>query len=461
MSLLTDRGVSPGDPLWDHDDDPEALFKEAHGRGRRRRRWIVSGVVLALILAGIVVDLARSGPGGPSAGFTHRAGGSKTGSPARSENQATGAGRTYPAVQVMGLADASVGWAASANGLFLTTDQGRRWRTITPPNLANAFVAEHVGSLDAIGRSDLWLVLIDVPGLVPYSQSTDGSDRGEGIDRSTDGGRTWTFSALPGCLQACGANLTVSFVDPEHGFATNGPDDSGPTMLFATDDGGATWTPAGNLPDLGSILVGGPGPGPQMEFTSALDGWAVTGPLDGYDAKQVSPGGVLYRTVDGGTSWTRVSGLPAKAQYSLPTVFGTESAVVLSNPEGAPDQSTSVFVTHNDGQTWTAHRVPISNARLSRKGARGLQFRFAAVGPASWKIDLGSALYSTVNAGRTWVRSVPWARPVSGPVVSAVFSSPRDGMALLGLTECLTAGECLPSLTITTDGGHRWEPVRP
>ncbi len=254
----------------------------------------------------------------------------------------------------MGLADASVGWAASANGLFLTTDQGRRWRTITPPNLANAFVAEHVGSLDAIGRSDLWLVLIDVPGLVPYSQSTDGSDRGEGIDRSTDGGRTWTFSALPGCLQACGANLTVSFVDPEHGFATNGPDDSGPTMLFATDDGGATWTPAGNLPDLGSILVGGPGPGPQMEFTSALDGWAVTGPLDGYDAKQVSPGGVLYRTVDGGTSWTRVSGLPAKAQYSLPTVFGTESAVVLSNPEGAPDQSTSVFVTHNDGQTWTA-----------------------------------------------------------------------------------------------------------
>jgi photosystem II stability/assembly factor-like uncharacterized protein len=460
MSLLTDRGAPPVAPLRDHDGDPEALFREARQRRRRRRRWIVVGVVLALILAGSVFDLARSGPGGPSAGSTQRAGGSKTGSAARTEKQATGSALTYPAVQVMGLADASVGWAASATGLYVTTDQGRSWRTVTPPNLANEFVAEHVGSLDAIGRSDLWLVLIDVPGLVPYSQSTDGSDRGEGIDRSTDGGLTWTFSALPGCLQACGANLTVSFVDPVHGFATNGPDESGPTMLFATDDGGATWTRTGSLPDLGSILVGGPGPGPQMEFASVLDGWAVTGPRYGYDAKQVSPGGVLYRTMDGGTSWTRVSGLPAKAQYSLPTVFGTESAVVLSNPEGAPDQSSAVFVTHNDGQTWTAHRVPISNARLSMKGARGLQFRFAAVGPASWKIDLGSALYSTVNAGHTWVRSVPKGRLASGPVSSVVFSSPRDGMALLPLTECSTAGECLPSLTVTTDGGHRWEPVR-
>jgi photosystem II stability/assembly factor-like uncharacterized protein len=459
MSLITGTRLPPVGPSGDR-DDPEALFKEAHRRRRRRRKWIVGAVVLALLLAGIVVDLAGRGPGGPSAGPTRRAGGSKTGSATRSEDLVSSA-LTYPAVQLMGLADGSVGWAANENGLYVTTDQGRRWRTITPPNLAHAFVAEHIGSLDAVGESDLWLVLIDVPGLVPYSQSTDGSDRGEGIDRSTDGGRTWTFSALPGCLQGCGANLMVSFVDPEHGFATIGPGETGPTMLFATDDGGATWTPAGSLPDLGSILVGGPGPGPQMEFTSTLDGWALTGTRYGYDAQQTSPGGVLYRTVDGGMSWTRVSGLPAKAQYSLPTVFGAESAVVLSNPEGLPDRSTSVFVTHNDGRTWTPHRVPISNARLSMKGARGLQFRFAAVGPASWKIDLGSVLYSTVNAGRTWVRSIPKGRLVSGPVVSAVFSSPRDGMALLPLTECSTAGECLPSLTVTTDGGHRWEPVRP
>jgi len=198
-----------------------------------------------------------------------------------------------------------------------------------------------------------------------------------------------------------------------------------------------------------------------MEFASTLDGWALTGPLDGNDAQRASSGGVLYHSVDGGISWIPVSGLPATDHYALPTFFGTQAAVVLSNPEGAAGQSTSVFVTHNDGQTWTAHRVPISNARLNTKGAQGLEFRFAAVGPASWKIDLGSVLYSTVNAGRTWVRSVPKEPPVSGSVRSVVFSSPRDGMALSNLADCSTAGECLPSLTVTTDGGRRWEPVRP
>ena len=83
------------------------------------------------------------------------------------------------------------------------------------------------------------------PGSFPWRESQDGSDRGEGIDRSTDGGRTWTFSTLPGCLQLCGS-IALSFVDADHGFAAVSSDQGNtgrtPGACSSTrPDGGATW----------------------------------------------------------------------------------------------------------------------------------------------------------------------------------------------------------------------------
>jgi photosystem II stability/assembly factor-like uncharacterized protein len=371
----------------------------------------------------------------------------------------------YTPVQEIGLADGGVGWAADESDIYLTTDQGRTWRMVTPSNLANQAVPERIGAMDAIGESDLWLVLTDVPGLPPPSALA--SDRGSGIDRSTDGGQTWTFSALPGCFQTCGANLSLSFVDPEHGFATIGPLQSGPTLLYSTDDGGATWTQMGELPNLGGMLVGGPGPGAQILFTSALDGWAVTGPTEGSSGQETSPGGTVYRTTDGGVSWSPAPGLPANEQYSLPTFFGAQAGVMLSNPEGAPSQSSSVYVTDDGGNTWTSHPVPTIAGLASFKPG-GIGFRFATISPVDWRIDTGLILYSTNNAGDTWTRSVPMPESGAGGVTSIVYSSPQNAMAMSLPPACSepvsaaqTFTQCLPSLTVSTDGGMHWVPVTP
>lgn len=448
---------SPTNPV--PSDDTEALFKEARQRRRRRRALMVAGIVVVLALAATVVVVARNHPGGPPSVPAHRIGGSRTlrvtpspGSPGSSSPL------VYTPVQEVGLADDSVGWAADGTGIYLTTDQGRSWRTITPPNLANEDVFDRIGSLDAIGQNDLWLALEDVPGLVPYSQSTDGSDRGQGIDRSTDGGRTWTFTALPGCLQACGANLSMSFVNPEQGFAAMGPGQAGSTLLFSTHDGGAAWTRLGAKGNLGGSA--------QIVFSSAHDGWAVTGPTFGDRGQQTSPGGVLYRTLDGGVSWSPAPGLPSKDQFALPTFFGTNTGVMLSNPEGASAQSTSVFVTDDGGATWTAHPLPTIGGLANLK-PRGLGSRFAAIGPRSWKIDIGSALYSTSNGGHIWTWFVPIPASQIGTVSSVVFSSSADGMAITLPPGCSgpdydpQGPQCFPSLTVSTDGGIRWVPVQP
>ncbi|HEX3793429.1 MAG TPA: hypothetical protein VHV57_02895 [Acidimicrobiales bacterium] len=321
--------------------------------------------------------------------------------------------------------------------------------------------------MDAVGQSDLWLTLIDVPGLVPYGQSTDGSDRGAGIDRSADGGRTWSFSSLPGCLQSCGSNLSVSFVNAQYGYASIGPGVSGPSLLFSTDDGGASWVRKGTLPDLGGMLGDGPGSAPQMVFTSASDGWAVTGPTYESNDHSTSSGGVLYRTTDGGNSWVQASHLPSSNQYDLPIFFDTQNGIVLSNAVGLSDTSATVYVTDDGGSTWANRQLP-DIPGLRKYKPSGLEFRFDALSPSTWKVDVGSTLYSTTNVGRSWstIAPIPGIKP--GTVEAVDFSSPNYGVALWSQSpKCQESDSapqltgCFPTLTATIDGGRIWKPVRP
>lgn len=62
MILTTDKGLDEIPLETQTSDDPEALFKEA--RWRRRRRWIICGAVLCLLVGALAAGLAVSGSGG-------------------------------------------------------------------------------------------------------------------------------------------------------------------------------------------------------------------------------------------------------------------------------------------------------------------------------------------------------------------------------------------------------------
>ncbi len=446
-------------------DDAAALFREA--RRRRRRRWsaAVGGLVLALVATLIGLEVSGGGPGRPPQKAS--TGGSPRVQAGPGPNADAGlAGFIPPAVEVMGQADTQLVWAAGISGLYITSDGGAQWRTVTPPNLANEYVAERVITMEAVGQNDLWLVLYDVPGLVPYSESQDGSDRGEGIDRSTDGGRTWTFSTLPGCLQLCGPTA-LSFVDADHGFAAVSADDGNPNgrpaLLFATGDGGATWQAVATPPDLGGVEMGGPAPDPKLVFTNAQDGWAVSGPLEGADATTANPGGVLYRTTDGGHAWSVVRGLPSGG-LSLPTFFGSQDGVVLHDPAPPSKVTPVVDVTRDGGVTWSRVALPAAALGFS-KGGGLLAQRFSAVSPTHWFVADGTKLYVTSDAGRHWTVVVP--RP-GFAVSSDVFTSSRDGLAVGQAVRCTVAAtrshpfppSCYPMAVMTTDGGRHWRDAR-
>jgi hypothetical protein len=456
-------GLDPGGPF-----DPDALFKEARRRRRRRRALMALSLSGAFLAAGMGLVVADPGSGRPPEGLSRGPSRVHTRPEPRSGPRDATPAPQAPPISTIGLADPEVVWAANATGLFVSTDDAARWRTVTPPNLADQVVSQRMTAVDAVGTSDLWVVLEDVIGLVPLSQSTDGSDRGEGIDRSTDGGRTWTFTSLPNCLQRCGP-IHLSFVDTQQGFATVSSYPSGqPELLFVTQDGGATWSRASNPPDLGSVVVGGPIDVPQLVFTTATDGWAVTGPPVTYSAHLTNSGGELYRTTDGGTSWSVAPGLPKGVSFSLPTFFGRDDGVMLGDATNQAHSAPSLYVTVNGGVIWTRRSLPalerVNDLAGFYNDGGSLVTRFSAVSARHWIIDLGHRIYLTSDGGRHWASFVPmqeWS------AAAATFSSPAFGVASVFPLSCMTpassshppATSCYPTLVVSHDGGHDWEPA--
>ena len=191
-------------------NDAEALFKEARQRRRRRRIAAFAGnVLLVAIVVGSVLAAGDSSNGPRSAATRHQGPLHATGQ-SKQRTQTAAPIPVYPPAQKIGVADSELDWVATGDSLDVTSDGGQSWQTITPPTLHGVTVSIDITTVAAIGTNDLWVGIYDVPGLV--SQPNNGSSRGEGIEHSTDGGRSWSFVSPPGCLQTCGP-LSLSMVD--------------------------------------------------------------------------------------------------------------------------------------------------------------------------------------------------------------------------------------------------------
>ncbi len=194
-----------------------------------------------------------------------RAGG--TASPAGTCPAASGrqAGATWPA-GVAGLTGVQFvspqqGWAVGGDRILATSDGGAHWQIQDRGKL-------RLSSLDFVNARDGWAV---------------GRNR---VLATTDGGEHW--NALP---EPCPLLDAVHFVNLSVGFAVAGgtatayqpvPPSGG--VLLATIDGGQSWYGLHAPPDAQSVC-----------FTNRFRGW-------------LGAHGRLYRTVDGGSTWTLAAG---------------------------------------------------------------------------------------------------------------------------------------------------------
>lgn len=287
--------------------------------------------------------------------------------------------------------------AAGSGGVWKTTDGGRTF--------APAWPSQYVQSMGALAITPDGVLYA---GTGEPDHGGGGSYYGTGVYRSADGGRTWTNLGLADTGGI--GRIAVDPVDPRRVFvAAQGRnfDGTGSRGLFLTTDGGATWRQvlAGPNDATGAIDVA-INPARPNEVLAAL--WQKRRFPDGREYG--GPGSGLYRSTDGGATWTRV-GAPLPDPATEPGRIGVAYAksdpdrvyAITNDKIGYP---TGFFTSADGGATWTP--VPQTDSTL-RTVSGGFAWWFGRLwvdpADADHVFVAGVRLTESTDGGRTWTRS--------------------------------------------------------
>ncbi len=185
--------------------------------------------------------------------------------------------------------------AAAAGGVWKTTNNGTSFDLVwDDPRVVS------MGDI-AISPSDPDQVWIGTG----EEDSRNSISPGDGVFKSTDGGKTWTFKGLKE-TQAIG-RIVVHPTDPNVvyvaalGAIWNSNDERG---LYRTKDGGETWQLVKSISDkAGFVDVILHPHHPEVVWASSWE--RVRGP---YFLQSGGPGSALWKSTDGGDTWTEVEG---------------------------------------------------------------------------------------------------------------------------------------------------------
>jgi photosystem II stability/assembly factor-like uncharacterized protein len=219
------------------------------------------------------------------------------------------------------------------------------WPMLTVRSESVALSLPGKGSLNTVTFFDQdqgWAVLAGpLPSSAPSS-----------ILRTSDGGRHWKLTDVP---DAASYSLT-RFFDPRHAVVSvNTPLGQ---ILYSTNDGGLNWKrfdlPGGGNDGFASFVFLDPG-----------RGWYLEGTRDGSGAPrptEVQQAFVLWRTLDGGQSWSEVLAVdPAHPRAGGLSLAGFKSALSFSDERHGSLLSTpsgTFYLTQDGGLSWEARPLP-------------------------------------------------------------------------------------------------------
>lgn len=231
--------------------------------------------------------------------------------------------------------DADHGWLmmylagmAKVGLLFGTVDGGASWSQLTEQG-----TSFYAGQLDFVSDTQGWVAF----------QSA--GSAGEGVDETTDGGRTWTPSSAP-FLAAVDGDWCVElegfrFLSPSFGVAATtsyGCGGAAEFEVWTTSDGAASWQ------EVASWAESAAGP-----VSCGFDAISATAWVD-LDCDSVYSVSALHWSFDGGATWVTVaaSGLPYNAS---PATFADSHTGYVLPVSSTPN---SLFSTTDSGQSWAS-----------------------------------------------------------------------------------------------------------
>jgi photosystem II stability/assembly factor-like uncharacterized protein len=238
---------------------------------------------------------------------------------------------------------------AASGGVWKSTDGG----TIFKP----VFDKQPVQSIGAIAidpthHENMWVGTGE-------SWTRNSVSVGDGIYKSTDAGETWTQAGLRDSER-----ISRIVVDPRSSASVYACapgklwSDSADRGLYKTTDGGKSWQlilKGANLSTGCGSVAQQPG-NPDVLLASLWDfrrkGWTFR---SGGDGPKAPSGSGLYRSSDGGKSWTELTveankGMPAKPYGRIAIAYApSEPQTVYAFIEST---DSALFISHDGGSTW-------------------------------------------------------------------------------------------------------------
>jgi photosystem II stability/assembly factor-like uncharacterized protein len=319
-------------------------------------------------------------------------------------------------------------------GLFVY--KGGRWRNMTPPTLR----ADGIDAIDDVAFVDRrhgWVAAYNCAQVAVY------------LYRTSDGGRSWQSLGKPASHSCGGGPTFLSFIDDEHGWmepvSPNGPAGE----LLGTTDGGRMWKRLASGP-LGQVRAPALPCLAPIRFVSPSTGWMAR-----------CGNGRVFSTHDGGRRWSRATiriANGSRARFDLPWFKGSTGVVAATLGSRSPTETARtravVFsVSQDGGQDWSLR----STRRIA---SCPLVPYFTALWPAGvasarvWWVVAGRSrptVQVTTDAGRQWRTVV--ARGLPSRACSVTSVSPAGPNVAWVVARDGGSGSALFQ---TVDGGRTW-----
>jgi len=253
--------------------------------------------------------------------------------------------------------------------LFRSTDLGDTWQQRPlPPS------ALRLDSVSFVSDREGWVLYLGEPAAQCQTQPVARVE----VWRTSDAGATYERLPPSGVTDE-GCKGRISFIDTQRGFLVASRADSAP-VIYRTMDGGRTWsasppiappriTPGSSDLDVGIVRAFG------SELLVEVYG---TGPDRGH---------VVYRSTDGGASWSVLAGLPTLD----PVAFVTAPRWIQVSTPGQSQETTDAGATWHAFTTDYQQPAPVPPATV---------FADASVGYATVR----GGIQRTIDGGAHWTQ---------------------------------------------------------
>jgi photosystem II stability/assembly factor-like uncharacterized protein len=276
-------------------------------------------------------------------------------------------------------------FGAAAGGVWRTTDGGLNWTPLFDKQdiasigavavAPSAHSTIYVGTGEACWRGDI--------------------SYGNGMYKSIDGGRTWQHIGLEDSQSI--AKVRVHPTNPDIVFVAAMGHPYGPNAergVFRSSDGGKTWQKVLHKDDkTGAIdLIFDP-TNPNILYAALYQAQRMP-----WNAISGGPGSGLYKSVDGGSTWKQIQGegFPRGVLGRIGVaVSGADPERVYAVVEA---QQGGIYRSDNGGESWT--RVNPSTAYTQRSWY--FNHIFADPKAVDTIYVLNTSLYKSTDAGRTF-----------------------------------------------------------